>query len=518
MGNCCGSRRFPFTQRIAKRCNTSSKDDDTGDEAAAPTHTGGSSSHVTSGADGTRQASNHADVSATHPSQFTSQNGAQQQYQSSSASGQKRNGSSSSVAGATGGQPDRNNNKKSKTKKTLSPTSYGSRHGESQSSQNPAFRGDGESGATGMPLEMLVNEKPIFDAAIIQHIRDREEPEELDVELHPSDLSTPSTFFLSKALEDNRKLTANKKDDTKTSKYVGSKAHKRYSSCSTIMIDDSTVSHPNQRAMVKCVSLAIYYHIRHRKHDKTGKNFYAQFDEKRFPLTKDKVPDDYDRKEPDHKIIYRFIRQFFTSAQLNAECAIVMLVYLERLMTYGELRMQPSNWKRVVLGAILLASKVWDDQAVWNVDYCQILQELSVDDMNALERHYLELLQFNINVGSSIYAKYYFDLRQLAAHAGLYFNTLPLTIDRAKKLEASSRLYEQKLRDDKLLGPSSGDAKANNNKQQSSKANAAESQVTKNKNAVEQQRRKKLASKLLLHRSNSAEKHLEQRTVWYVCS
>merc|ERR1711976_186907 len=42
----------------------------------------------------------------------------------------------------------------------------------------------------------------------IQHIRDREEPEEIDVTLHPFDLSAPQTFFLQKALEDKRKLRA----------------------------------------------------------------------------------------------------------------------------------------------------------------------------------------------------------------------------------------------------------------------------------------------------------------------
>lgn len=56
---------------------------------------------------------------------------------------------------------------------------------------------------------------------------------------------------------------------------------KKSSSCSTIYLDDSTVSQPNLKNTVKCVSLAIYYHIKNR----TSARHIDIFDEKQHPLT-----------------------------------------------------------------------------------------------------------------------------------------------------------------------------------------------------------------------------------------
>lgn len=59
----------------------------------------------------------------------------------------------------------------------------------------------------------------------------------------------------------------------------------------------------------------------------------------------------------------------------------------------------------------------------------------SLYNRNELERQFLELLQFNINVPSSVYAKYYFDLRSLAEANNLSFPLEPLSRDKAQKLE-----------------------------------------------------------------------------------
>ncbi|KAL7669673.1 hypothetical protein ACOME3_010319 [Neoechinorhynchus agilis] len=182
-------------------------------------------------------------------------------------------------------------------------------------------------------------------------------------------------------------------------------ARKPYSSSLNVHDTANTLSNPNSKTMLKCVSLAVYLLVNDplmkRQNRILGNVFKDTHNRKRSQST-------------DLKTIYNFVRAIFYYTRLSTECVIVALIYLERVLNYSQSTIDQYTWKRMLLGAIILASKVWDDQAVWNVDFCLVIKDLTVEEMNELERQYLILVHFNINVRSSVYAKYYFELRCLA--------------------------------------------------------------------------------------------------------
>lgn len=262
----------------------------------------------------------------------------------------------------------------------------------------------------------------------------------------PADNPRTGTLFLPKAdcEKHNKKIYNQQAYNSSLANDIDQANLNKCSSCSTIYIDDSTVSQPNLKWAIRLVAYAIHYHIKRRTSDRC----LDIFDEKLYPLSNDfKVPVDYATTIPDHRLIYKFMKNLFTSAQLTSECAIVSLIYLERVLTYAEIDLCPSSWKRLLLGSILLASKVWDDQAVWNIDICQILKDIKVDNMNELEREYLVLMQFNINVPSSVYAKYYFDLRKLDEDASFTYSRKRLTKEKACKLETFCSVNHEKSKE-----------------------------------------------------------------------
>ncbi|ETN77271.1 cyclin domain protein [Necator americanus] len=195
----------------------------------------------------------------------------------------------------------------------------------------------------------------------LPHISEREVPEvgEEDPSTHPT--ARPTFMERSKSemkLKDNRRSCYMLDAVAGGGGFPGvlPKSLRKSSSCSTIYMDDSTISQPNLKNTIKCISLAIYYHIANRK-NRSHERLMEIFEERLHPITREALPPELMTKDPDHRQIYRFVRTLFHSAQLTAECAIITLVYIERLLNYAEMDLCPSNWRRVVLGAIMLASK-----------------------------------------------------------------------------------------------------------------------------------------------------------------
>ena len=122
------------------------------------------------------------------------------------------------------------------------------------------------------------------------------------------------------------------------------------------------------------------------------------------------------------------------------------LAYIERILSMTGLTLDASNWRRVVLSTLILASKVWEDLAVWNVDFCSVFPHVTAQDLAELEKVLLRLLQFNVTLKSSDYTKYYFELRGFAERDSRNFPLKPLDKAAAKKLESRSEEEEERVR------------------------------------------------------------------------
>merc|ERR1711981_79926 len=119
---------------------------------------------------------------------------------------------------------------------------------------------------------------------------------------------------------------------------------------------------------------------------------------------------------PSNLEVGSFLTKIFKQQKLAHECLIMSLVYIDRVLSNpkANLQLNPQNWRRILLASLVIASKVWEDLAVWNVDFVDVFPELTFSDLNEMERNFLGLLEFDVTVIATTYASYYFNLRELA--------------------------------------------------------------------------------------------------------
>jgi len=149
--------------------------------------------------------------------------------------------------------------------------------------------------------------------------------------------------------------------------------------------------------------------------------------------------------------IVSFFRFVFYKAQMETDCIIMSLIYVERLMreTNGGVRPTHNNWRSIIFSCMVMASKVWDDLSMLNADFSQACPKgvnFTLPRINELELAVLGCLKYDVKVKASEYAKYYFFLRSMVIRSGLagkdLTNVNPLDIEGARKLEVVSAEYK----------------------------------------------------------------------------
>ena len=115
--------------------------------------------------------------------------------------------------------------------------------------------------------------------------------------------------------------------------------------------------------------------------------------------------------------IYEFIKAFNDSISGSPPgCYIVMLIYINRLITFTEMPMTPVTWRPLIFTSLLVAHKVLDDRIYANTDFTLIYNFFDTKELGQLELSFIGLLSYNLGVSTHLYAKYYFELNAVGCY------------------------------------------------------------------------------------------------------
>lgn len=115
--------------------------------------------------------------------------------------------------------------------------------------------------------------------------------------------------------------------------------------------------------------------------------------------------------------VQKFLMCAFREFRLPNELAVMVVVYLERLVAGGtELRLW--NWKPILLAAMLVASKIWEDVSSQNVDFSRANSVYSLQSINLMEHIFADQIAWRLIVSPEEYSQVYYNLKQ-AMHSDL---------------------------------------------------------------------------------------------------
>ena len=108
------------------------------------------------------------------------------------------------------------------------------------------------------------------------------------------------------------------------------------------------------------------------------------------------------------------------------------VIYVIRIIALTGLSLQNTNWRPLVFVSLMISQKIWDDRYLSNDDFSSIYPFFEKEDLNLLEKKFLEIIQYNVFVKLNIYMTFYLELRMLVKGQ---LTLKPLTKFQIRKME-----------------------------------------------------------------------------------
>lgn len=116
--------------------------------------------------------------------------------------------------------------------------------------------------------------------------------------------------------------------------------------------------------------------------------------------------------------IAQYLERIHKYASCSTECFVLALIYIDRLIQRNNFLLTELNVHRVVITAVLLAAKFFDD-AYYNNAYYAKVGGVLVSEMNSLEVEFLFRINFSLHASPELFHKYRAELIAHALGAGL---------------------------------------------------------------------------------------------------
>jgi len=110
--------------------------------------------------------------------------------------------------------------------------------------------------------------------------------------------------------------------------------------------------------------------------------------------------------KPPQISVLAYLERIYKYASCSSECFVLALIYIDRLISKNNFLLTDLNVHRVLITAVMLAAKFFDD-AYYNNAYYAKVGGIAVSELNLLEVEFLFRIHFQLHCPSDLYKQYH---------------------------------------------------------------------------------------------------------------